>query len=392
MKKQGERLHIMHLARWYPHRYDPMFGLFVQRHAEAAALFETVSVVYAEPNQSDGNRTEIEQENVEGVQNIRIYYPVSKRNTKIARLMNLFSYYRAIFKGMRLAQKHNGKADVIHFHILSRLGIPALYYKIFRGTPYLITEHWSRYLPYRNEFNGRLRKWISRIIVRNSFMLTSVTENLKQAMLGHKLESPRMTILPNVVDMHKFGIQDRKDDGKLRLAHISCFEDRSKNISGILNVLADLKTDLPQLESVMIGDGLDFELLKRRAAALGLAEPELRFTGVLQGKQLVDELAQADFLVIFSNYENLPVVIPEAFACGLPVIATKVGGIPEIITNENGILIERADENALKEAIFSIFENPKRFEKHKIRAMVESTYGKEAVGKLLHQWYRESVS
>lgn len=142
----------------------------------------------------------------------------------------------------------------------------------------------------------------------------------------------------------------------------------------------------------MIGDGLDFELLKRRAAALGLAEPELRFTGVLQGEQLVDELAQADFLVVFSNYENLPVVIPEAFACGLPVIATKVGGIPEIITNENGILIERADENALKEAIFSIFENPKRFEKHKIRAMVEATYGKEAVGKLLHQWYRESVS
>ena len=195
MKKQGERLHIMHLARWYPHRYDQMFGLFVQRHAEAAALFETVSVVYAEPNQSDGNRTEIEQENVEGVQNTRIYYPVSKRNTKIARLMNLFSYYRAIFKGMRLAQKHNGKADVIHFHILSRLGIPALYYKIFRGTPYLITEHWSRYLPYRNEFNGRLRKWISRIIVRNSFMLTSVTENLKQAMLGHKLERDRKSVV-----------------------------------------------------------------------------------------------------------------------------------------------------------------------------------------------------
>ena len=41
-----ERKHIIFLARWYPHRYDPMFGLFVQRHAEAAALFNDITVIY----------------------------------------------------------------------------------------------------------------------------------------------------------------------------------------------------------------------------------------------------------------------------------------------------------------------------------------------------------
>ena len=43
-----ERKHIVFLARWYPHRYDPMFGLFVQRHAEAAALFNDITVVYCQ--------------------------------------------------------------------------------------------------------------------------------------------------------------------------------------------------------------------------------------------------------------------------------------------------------------------------------------------------------
>ena len=43
-----ERKHIIFLARWYPHRYDPMFGLFVQRHAEAAALFNDITVIYCQ--------------------------------------------------------------------------------------------------------------------------------------------------------------------------------------------------------------------------------------------------------------------------------------------------------------------------------------------------------
>ena len=43
-----ERKHIIFLARWYPHRYDPMFGLFIQRHAEAAALFNDITVIYCQ--------------------------------------------------------------------------------------------------------------------------------------------------------------------------------------------------------------------------------------------------------------------------------------------------------------------------------------------------------
>ena len=52
-----ERKHIVFLARWYPHRYDPMFGLFVQRHAEAAALFNDITVIYCQQTTDNGQQT-----------------------------------------------------------------------------------------------------------------------------------------------------------------------------------------------------------------------------------------------------------------------------------------------------------------------------------------------
>ena len=57
----------------------------------------------------------------------------------------------------------------------------------------------------------------------------------------------------------------------------------------------------------------------------------MSFTGLLEGQKLADELASGDFLVMSSNYENMPVVILEALASGLPVVSTNVGGIKEMI-------------------------------------------------------------
>ena len=66
----NERRHIVFLARWYPHRYDPMLGLFVQRHAEAAALYNDISVIYVHPD----NQYDIVDETINNVRTIRVYY------------------------------------------------------------------------------------------------------------------------------------------------------------------------------------------------------------------------------------------------------------------------------------------------------------------------------
>ena len=136
-----ERKHIVFLARWYPHRYDPMFGLFVQRHAEAAALFNDITVIYCQQTTDNGQQTsskekfEIVRTLENNVDTIRVYYKKPKN-----KIQSLLRFYRANMMALKLCKK----PDLIHVHVLTRLGVIAWIQKILHKTPYIITEHWSR--------------------------------------------------------------------------------------------------------------------------------------------------------------------------------------------------------------------------------------------------------
>ena len=78
-------------------------------------------------------------------------------------------------------------------------------------------------------------------------------------------------------------------------------------------------------------------------------------------------MPHADFFVLFSNYENAPVVISEALAVGLPIVSSNVGGISEMINEEIGFLIDRKDEKALKEKILYLLDNFQKYDIEKIR-------------------------
>lgn len=384
--------HVLFLARWYPNRNDAMLGLFVKRHAEAAALFNKISVVFAEPHLAEGKGIEIDISRESNMLTIGVYYPSLNSTTAFNRLVNNIRYFRAINKGLKIALKENGKPKLIHVHILTRLAIPALFYKFFHRIPYVITEHWSRYLSTRNEFKGFFRRRLTQLVVNQAAMLTTVTKDLRKAMRDHGLHNWNTVILPNVVDMDLFKIKEKVSREKVRIVHVSCFEDRSKNIFGIINVITQLKNHTSNFECVMIGDGMNFHDAVHLAETKGLSDSEIHFTGLLEGQALAHEIASSDFMLLFSNYENMPVVILEAFACGLPVVATNVGGIPEMINKENGLLVEKANESQLLNAITKMMQQYRQYDPQKIRASVMSVYGKQAVGKQLTKWYHQIIS
>lgn len=369
---------VVFLARWYPHKYDPMFGLFVQRHAEAAALYNDITVVYVHPDEHASNLYDIERSKENGVDTIRIYY---KKEGKVS---SACRYLTACLKGLKMA----GKTDLIHVHVLTRMGFVAHWMKNLNGTPYMITEHWSRYLP-GNDFSGFFRKLWTKRIVRRAAMVTTVTENLAQAMQAHGLRNPRYVVLPNVVDTDLFKPQPHHN-AIPKIIHVSCFEDKSKNISGLLEALKLMKDRGVAYQAVLIGEGMDMELMKQKTLDLGLMG-QVRFTGLLTGQSLVDELAQGDFLVLSSHYENMPVVILEALACGLPVVATRVGGIPEIVNESNGILVEPGNVQALAEAMERCCSDYKNYNPDKMRELVVEKNGKDKVGECLDKWYREAI-
>ncbi|MBE6335778.1 MAG: glycosyltransferase family 4 protein [Lentimicrobiaceae bacterium] len=396
-----ERKHIVFLARWYPHRYDPMFGLFVQRHAEAAALFNDITVIYCqqtcrdvsitpEKNEqyvidtSNHKKFEIVRTLENNVDTIRVYYKKPKN-----KILSLIRFYRANMMALKIG-RDNGRDksrpyDLIHVHILTRLGVIAWIQKLLHKTPYIITEHWSRYLP-GNDFNGFLRKFFTKIIVRNAKLVTTVTENLANAMKAHGLKNDNYVTLPNVVNLDMFHISE-KSNNPCKIIHISCFEDKSKNISGLLESLKIVDEKGIDFQCTLIGEGMDFEMMKQKAESLQLIN-KVSFTGLLEGQALADELASGDFLVLSSNYENMPVVILEALASGLPVVSTNVGGIKEMIDETKGILVEPRNQEALAEAIIKMIETYKNYDANYLRNSVIEKYGYESVGRFLDKMYK----
>lgn len=379
----NERKHIVFLARWYPHRYDPMLGLFIQRHAEAAALYNDISVVYVHPDENAREKYEIINDTsgtdaINRVSTIRIYFKKSK-----SKIISLFRYFRA----NSIALKRLPRPDIIHVHVLTRLGVIALWQKIMHGTPYIITEHWSRYLP-GNDFSGFFRKKLTKTVVKHALAVTTVTEILAKAMQAHGLQNKSYVIVPNVVDINVFKPKQHKNT-KPKIVHISCFENKSKNITGLIDALKILEGKNIDFECVFIGDGIDFNMTKDYALQL-IHQENIKFTGVLEGSALVDELASGDFLVLSSNYETQGVVLLEAFACGLPVVSTNVGGIPEIVNESNGILVPPQDPEKLADAMETMLQTYQNYDANTLREGIIKKFSNESVGKLLNSLYQNT--
>ena len=393
---EKNNIKVLYLVRWYPNWYDPMPGLFIQRHAEAANKYCQVGVVYTHlvENEKIKGVYDIEANKINGVPTAKVYYSNPQSYLPlITQAIKVFRFYKANYLGIKKVKKQLGGFDLVHVHILTRLGLIALFYKWFCKKPFVISEHWSRYLALTGTFTGRLRKVITKLVVRNAAAVTTVTQNLADAMKSHALKNKNYRVLANVVDRQFFNpeITTQKESGKKHIIHVSCFEDKSKNVSGLLRVIKSLSEKRTDFVFRLIGDGMDFEMLRNYSRELGLDESSVVFKGLLEGRQLVKEMAGADLMVVFSNYENFPVVINESFALGIPVVATSVGGIPEYVNNSNGRLINAGDEQAMAAQLSGFLDGKLNFDQKAIQAQADKMFSAEKLGQELCRMYSDAI-
>ena len=109
-----------------------------------------------------------------------------------------------------------------------------------------------------------------------------------------------------------------------------------KGVADLLHAIALLKTPV---RLNIIGDGVQRDELRQLALALNL-DGIVNWLGLKKPEEIPAQMAQADLLCLPSHMEGVPNVALEAFACGLPVVGTRVGGIPEIVTEATGVLAE----------------------------------------------------
>lgn len=203
------------------------------------------------------------------------------------------------------------------------------------------------------EFIERFPRWTSRVF-RRAARIVCQSEYLARVMrsLGHAPD-----VIHNVIDVASYPHRTRRSV-QPRMFWMRAFEDLY-NPEMPLRVLARVRARHPAATLVMAGQDSGLrEAIERRARELGL-EAAVRFPGFLDlaGKQREAELA--DIFINTPRIDNRPICVVEAAAFGLPIVSTRVGGIPDLISDgETGLLVAEDDDAAMADAVLRLVDDP----------------------------------
>lgn len=385
---------ILVIPGWYPNRTNQTLGNFVQKHAEASALLCDVSVVYACPDENlKKTPFEIVIETINGVLTIIVYY--KKINSSIpvwSSLKKLLRYIKASNIGYKKLLEEKEKPNLVHLNILIKAGLVAYYLKLRYGLNYVYTENWTGFLPSNPLFRRyTIEHGLYGFISRRSKVLMPVTYNLQNAMISHGIKG-NFRIVGNVVDTDLFKplVRDKKNK-KFSFIHISHGVDEHKNVSGILRAVEKLSNVRKDFELKIISDGVlnpHIEYSKK----LGIYSTFVLFESTQTTDSIAGKLSSSNCMILFSNYENLPCVIPEAMACGIPIISTDVGGIAEHISKDTGILVNTRNENELVMAMRKMMDHYAIYSSAKLRAYAVKHFSYDMIGQAFLSAYKTALN
>ncbi|HEX8515908.1 MAG TPA: glycosyltransferase [Bacteroidia bacterium] len=391
MKEQ--KLKILFLSGWYPNRVLPTLGNFVQKHAEAVALNSEVTALNVWPDATCKGLFEITEQRINNVLTINVYYKkVNSRIPLISSFQKLSRLKKAYTIGIRAAFERSGQPDIVHHNILYPSGFAAWCINKEYKVPYIICEHSTAYLPSKNIHRSLNERMLSGIIAKSASFICPVSVDLRNAMISKGIRG-NYQVVYNVVDTKVFyPPAERPSTGKTRFLHISTLDDSHKNISGMLRAIAELSNLRNDFECVFAGDG-DTAPHVELAAALGIYNTFVFFEGTKTTVKVAEMMRKSDCFLMFSNYENLPVVIIEAFASGLPVISSRAGGIHEHLSHDKGILVDVKDEKALTAAMDKMITGIKGgiFSRKTLADYAGENFSYEKVSERFHQLYHRTL-
>jgi len=364
-----------------------MSGLFVQKHAEAVSMLAEVKVLFVYPD-AKIKKTEIVTTTYHQIEELIVYFP-KKESGFFRQLFNSIEYIKAYLTGFKRLKDMQFKPDIVHANVLTRTAFIAFIYKILTGTPYVITEHWSRLLKVRSNFNGCIRKLIAKVVVRQSAYILPVSNELLEGISYHKLLLTKHKVVENVVDNCFFETYQCTERNKKRLLNVSCFTEESKNLSGLLRTVKEISKQRNDFELILVGEGEDLQLIMEYAESLHFEDDIVKFAGLKTSEEVAGLMQNSDCIVQFSNYESAGVVIQEALVSGIPVISSKVGIASDYIDSTNGILVDPQNEIQLSDAINQLLDNAGKYNHQLISEKAGACFSYNVIAKKYMDVYND---
>lgn len=371
-------MNILHLLSWCPNPDDPTLGNFCIRQINALPDECHSIILSAYEDKSMTSGYEIREEKNERYRMIRVHYAPERQG--LLRKINIIKMYNI---GLQYITSKYFTPDLVHLHVAYPLGIIALLWKWKYGFKYILTEHWTIYQPQNADI---LKGFMKKVIVKTgnkASTILPVSLDLQRNMERIGIKN-RYKVVYNLVDTSTFTLS-HPQNAKKRMLHISTLRDEAKNFSGILRTIERLRQQRDDFELHVIHD---YNAPEFKAF---VAEHNLTDCVIFHGKKTSQEVAEffsnTDFFVLFSNFENLPCVIVESFASGVPVISTNVGGIAEILSPERGILINQGDEEALLQSLNQMLDHSADYDREAIRRYAIENFSAKKIGNEIYEQY-----
>jgi glycosyltransferase involved in cell wall biosynthesis len=275
---------------------------------------------------------------------------VARRGAPLAaRLRDVDVEVREVAGGLLSVTRATRDASLMHVHE-GRSVYAAFLRSVLSGTPYVITRRVNN--PIRDH-------WFAHRAYARAACVAAVAPQVAEIVRRYDPAIPVCVVhsgssgLP--VDAARSAAIRARWDGKLLVGHVGALDNGQKGQEFIIAVARELERSHPDVHFMLVGGGEDEAMLKAAAAGLG----NLTFTGFVDN--VGDYLAAFDVFTLPSNREGIGSILFDAMEQALPVIATRVGGVPDIVHHgENGLLIDAASPKQLRDAILELRAAPER--------------------------------
>lgn len=380
------KLNILFLNSWYPTKNFPYNGNFIQQHARAVALNCNVACLHIE-FRAQKELFEITKTDNKGVFEVIVYMKKVKNNFFFFKKLQRRHF--AYKLGMKLIKEKFYRIDITHLNVILPSGLFALYLRKKFKIPFIITEHSTTYLKSNRNNHSYLEKLIIKKVVDKASKICPVSNDLQKAMISSGYNGV-YKVVPNVVNTSLFKYIEKEISKPIKILHISSLKEAHKNGKGMLRVIKKLSLKRHDFTFTIISDG-DTLPIKKYAKEINLKSNFFHIEGGKSIEEIAISMQNYDLFLLFSNFENLPCVISESLVSGMPVISSNVGGINEMITNENGVLVTPGNEEQLLSSLINVLDNTSNFNRVQIAKKAKETYSYETVSSQYLKIYKEII-
>lgn len=360
-------MNVLHIATWYPTPANPNAVPFIKAHFDAVRQFGNHRLLHIEvvPDGSLRLDWKFGAADSSKVRLTGIRGPT--------RLRELLTFLLLLLARLRLGLS---KWDVVIVHVAwPTLRFPRAFRALF-GQKVILIEHWSAYsrdfyLDPGSSAHVRMRK-----MLLPDIPIIAVSDGLAKDIRSFaRRDDLDLRIVPNVVDA-RFHFEGPSAPPTILMA--ANWNDFRKPFF-VLEAMADLLLVHPDLQLKIAGDGRKLDAMKAFVDGSAWSE-SVTFLGSVSRDRVAEEMRRATLFAHPTTHETFSVVTAEAMCCGVPVVVSNVGAVPElVVSGVNGYLVEN-DAAAWREALVMAINPNKFWDREGVASQATNQFSPDNVG------------